>query len=55
MATFLKKVLDRESGIGYIDRCRSGGAQARSKNKPLDNGGEVDTILTSKTCSLKTK
>ena len=35
MATFLKKVLDRESGIGYIDRCRSEGGADDKQINPL--------------------
>jgi len=31
----VKKVLDRESGIGYIDRCRSGGRKREAKTNPL--------------------
>ena len=31
----VKKVLDRKSGIGYIDRCRSGGAQTEAEQTHL--------------------
>ena len=47
--------VDTEAGLGYKNSCRSGGQEAQRKNKPLDNGGEIATIVITKTCSLKTK
>ena len=32
-----------------------GGRKRDAKNKPLDNGREIATIVITKTCSLKTK
>jgi hypothetical protein len=40
--------VDRKARLGYKNSCRSGGQETASRNKPLDNGGKIATLVSTK-------